>query len=533
MDEERPDDHLRDSLDRGVEGAYTPFGFHLRGGGVDSTADAVAHVHEAHHGALNDSTAWGTALHLTARLSDRRDTFLWMLDACRRVHEGFATWASVAIVGQSRRTDQAFARYRLYIPMLRAVDRFVEPVDSPMRRYLLVTQVARACMQTPILDQLTRDREVSRRGLRVLDTPDGRWAWYLRNAPHVAGQAALAADEAVGHLPSGSVALDLDRSGAGDTNAAAHDSVWNAWERTAYSSLAHALARAGGDVLDFDGHQAPTRQAVTWAKAHDPHVRLAAALDGGPARDDRTLAAATLEQATHNVAPTPWSAACITLPPSALADELRSRIYDGDPLILDARPRERLRSLYQWVDGSLDGLGPHPLVAVRVCDGDAVLHHIVSSPDDLDELVAAFRGAELVATCVSVSCLADRDWQTAWLAPLRRAGFLVFVIDVELDRFLKNWADADVGVFGIEINDTLGTRYAAAARVDRSADLWIAIGDELTANLVLRQISDTPGLNVTNHGPLEASLNQLVTAVLTHLLATESYFDLGGLMRNP
>lgn len=49
MQEERRDDHLRGSVDEGMEGAYTPLGFQLRGGGGDTAADALAHVHEAHH----------------------------------------------------------------------------------------------------------------------------------------------------------------------------------------------------------------------------------------------------------------------------------------------------------------------------------------------------------------------------------------------------------------------------------------------------------------------------------------------------
>lgn len=536
VQEERLDDHLRGSVDEGVEGAYTPLGFQLRGGGSDTAADALAHVHEAHHGALNDSTAWGSALHITARLPGHRDAFLVLLELCRRVHEAFATYASVSLVRHAKLADLAVHRYHRYLPALRAVNRFVAAVDSPIRRYLLVTQVARACMQTSVLDELVANEGVPRSRLRTLDTPDGRWAWYLRRGTDLAEAAARSADDAALELGDGELVIELDRSAAEGTTAVAHDEVWARWERAAYATLAMELGATGAVLLDFDGHQEPTQRAVRWAKAHFPGIRLAAAVEGGPARDDRTLAAATLEQARHAIAVEPWAAAQIELPPEELIAEVQANCrIDGAPmLIFDARPSSRLRSMYSWTppDSSFPD-SPDPIVAVRLCEGDAVLHNVVRQPSDLHELVEEWAGAGLVASCVSVSCLADRTWQQTWLPSLRRVGDLTFLIDVELDRFLKNWAGSAVELFGIEIKDTTSTRFAAAAQINQSGEPWVAVGDELTANLVLSQIRDTPGLSVSAHGPLDERASRLLKAIITHLLGTESYFDLAGLLANP
>ena len=49
----------------------TPGSFTERG--TDVTAGRAVHLHEAHHAALNDSTAWGSALHILARLPDVSD----------------------------------------------------------------------------------------------------------------------------------------------------------------------------------------------------------------------------------------------------------------------------------------------------------------------------------------------------------------------------------------------------------------------------------------------------------------------------
>jgi hypothetical protein len=51
-------------------------------------------LHEADHGALNDSTAWGTTLHLMSRQGpDHRACFADLRDVACRTHESFATFA--------------------------------------------------------------------------------------------------------------------------------------------------------------------------------------------------------------------------------------------------------------------------------------------------------------------------------------------------------------------------------------------------------------------------------------------------------
>lgn len=92
-------DHLAGLLFTGEglsSGSYTPAGYQLRLAGLDQTTDRVVHAHETHHAALNDSTAWGTALHVYARLPAAfRDTFGKLLDRCRTTHESYATFGSV------------------------------------------------------------------------------------------------------------------------------------------------------------------------------------------------------------------------------------------------------------------------------------------------------------------------------------------------------------------------------------------------------------------------------------------------------
>ena len=95
------DDHLaRLCFDRpaGSAGHYTPHAFGLRLSGSEQRVDHVVYLHEVHHAALNDMTAWGSLLHLYARLPEHRgEDFGRILDACRTLHESYATYGSVGI----------------------------------------------------------------------------------------------------------------------------------------------------------------------------------------------------------------------------------------------------------------------------------------------------------------------------------------------------------------------------------------------------------------------------------------------------
>jgi hypothetical protein len=98
-----------------------------------------------------------------------------LLDLCRRTHESFATFAGGALAATvDDQVDAVVARYPAYMPLLRSVERALGKVPAPNRRYLLATQYARVCMQTPILDLLMTGGLAGPSDLRVRDTPDGR-----------------------------------------------------------------------------------------------------------------------------------------------------------------------------------------------------------------------------------------------------------------------------------------------------------------------------------------------------------------------
>ena len=187
-------DHLAALCMAGVAGsfgAYTPERVTLTLGGDDPATDQIVYLHEAHHAALNDSTAWGTALQVLAALSaPQRASFAALLNVCRAPHEAYATFAAVNVVGAHYRgARQVLDHYPGYVRLYEVLCALVDGAGGPHRRYLAATAAARLTMQTPILETMLSDPAllVTLGDIRLIDTPNGRWRWLTRSgAPHLA-----------------------------------------------------------------------------------------------------------------------------------------------------------------------------------------------------------------------------------------------------------------------------------------------------------------------------------------------------------
>lgn len=539
-------DHLARLLLTGgpAWGAYVPQRFELHSGAAGTDA-RVVHLHEAHHAALNDSTAWGTALHLLARMPEPfHDAFALMLDACRRVHESFATFASVSLLtSHGDNPADLLTPYPLYVPLYESVLRGVSAVDGPNRRYLLATCAARASMQSPVLDLFTggHANDITPSALRGIDTPDGRWAWLVSRPPGWWLDVARQADDAV-RRRHGEAALMADAPDEDPTAAVAeeHDPAWASWELAAYDVMGMALESVSATVLDFNGHQEPTAAAVDFARSIDPAIGLQAAPALNAARDDRALASAVVEQARHVFGgPEPWRARLIDVPPAELVQgvEETSHVADLPFLVVSARLPTRLTALYRWDAADVATLAAirEPLAAVRVIEPDGsddlIAHARIQDVDTLRTIRERWGDRGQFLSCISASCLIDRDWQHDWLPSLLAAGRLAILIDIELDRFVHRWAGAGTTVRAaiIDITDTEGSRRGLGICAEDPNVLWVALGDELGMDLLVRQLRDTPRLEFESTAAHLHEWGDALTPLVTHLLATEPFFDLEGL----
>lgn len=541
------DDHLaRLAFDgNGSTGAYTPEGTEIHLGGSDRLEDLVVFLHEAHHASLNDSTAWGAAVHVLARLGPtRRASFLAALGAARHTHESYATYASVSVaLAHDVSAEAVLAGYPNYRPLYRATRLFVEPAGGPHRRYLAATAAARLAMQTPIIEYLIASRLASFdvADLREIDTPDGRWRWLLRQGQALCAQACNEADEAVrdGH---GTEALEADIHGRElDATADELDVVWGLWEAVAYDRFATALASAGATPLTYNGHQEGARQLVEEARRINPSISLRVAAIGNPAPDDRSLAGAAIESVRLHLSPNRWRAERCAMGAAELAEERAGHQIGGEPvLIVDVRLPPRLNELYRWSPADTQWLLEHsePVVACRlIADSgteSVITHCPVESPDDLRALADAWRERGPAIAIVSASSLIDRNWVGEWFPPLNDTSTLVMLIDVELDRFVANWTAGPLSVTVAEIVDASGvTRFAAAFVPADQQVLWLYLADEASVKLLVQQVSQTEGIVLVHGAKLDDPWRHALELASTHLLATESFIDMKGLEGYP
>jgi hypothetical protein len=538
-------DHLAELCMAGTaarSGRYTPQRATLSHATGDQAGDLVVYLHEVHHAALNDSTAWGVALHVYAALDAlQRDCFRPLLDACRVPHEAYATFAAVNVASAHHpAAADVLAHYPAYIAVFGALDRVLGGVPGPHRKYLAATALARVSMQTPILSAMLEAPEliVEVSDLRRLDTPNGRWRWLLAQDGLI-DDAAVDADRVVRER-HGEHCLDVDDGT--DVEAASADEldpVWALWETTVYERLACAIDSAGARILAFNGHMDLTGLVLERARRLAPEMSLRAARIESPAPDDRALSAATIAHMR------------LDLPSGRRAGALRDRSteepvetidadqrIDGAPtLVVSARLPRRLLDSYRW-----DPADEHRLAActapvvvapvIAVGEAESTIEQtILETPDALAELTERWAQRGPVIVIAAASCFVDRDWAGQWSAALRPAGMLVVLIDVEAERFVNSWVQSGIVVRSamVRVADTSGIVWALALQVGEYPSLWLHINDEVSVKLLRDQLRHTHGLAIEEREDHLDGRQAELTAAITHLLATESFFDLQGL----
>jgi hypothetical protein len=543
------DDHLAALTMVGTAGVshglYTPDRVDLMLSAGDQSTDLIVYTHEVHHQALNDSTAWGAALHVLSALGPaQRTCFGPMLDACRRPHEAFATFAAVSVVAvYDPDAVEVLARFPRYDRLYRALADVAAAAGGPHREYLLATALARAAMQSPVLSVMlaSADLTVVPSDLRRIDTPDGRWQWLMRAGRALTEDAAADADRRITQA-LGSAGLQVDtpvqpRAAAVDT----FDAYWELWERAAYTVLADALTGAGATVLSFNGHMEPTAEVLERAREMDPMLSLRAARPHSPAPNDAALSGSVIQYIRLTLADPPRRAQLTTVPLSELApvafDDTDAQFQDE--VVVHARLPRRMLDSYRWLadDAAVLESLDHPVVAVRriepIAAESVIAHTLLAAPEQLRELRRHLPAPAATITVAGASCFIDDAWSSDWIALMREAGQLVVLIDIEAERFVGSWVRSALtvraGIF--RVNDTTGVFWASALRIGEDPAIWLHLADEVTVKLLLDQLRATTGLRLDLSPAHARNCATVLSHVITELLATESFLDLQGLDR--
>jgi hypothetical protein len=523
----------------GSSGRYTPHAFDLRLLGTEQAADHIVYLHEVHHGMLNDETAWGTALHVYARLPGADPRFARLLDACRTVHESLATFGSVQIAtARHGELDAVLAAYPRYVPLYQTTDRLTGGAGGANRRQLIAAALAKLCMQTPILDTVADEglEEFRIAAIREHDRPDARWYWFMRRGADLLTAAAQAADRVVA-TEYGPAVLDSDGLGSDlyTSTSRDHDVAWDRWEAVAYEHLGAALATTGADIMSINGHRAGTARLLELIQHRYGDLGLRAEMTDEQRRHDASLAASVLQQVRHNLAGDEPHRAVVM--PSTTADDVVRMIGDrpvgdGHPaMIVDGRPAERLAALYRWSPGS----DAPPPMAVRLMiedeSGLAVGHAPLADPADLTALTERWGDRGAFVVCAGASCLADPKFADRWLTNAPRPIFLL--VDIEPDRFVPRWAADGRTVVAVPLHagDAGGHREALLFTMDDGRVWWLVVADDITVNLMITYLWAHLGESLRVDPAALGAHRETALLTVAHVLATESFisFDaLGG-----
>jgi hypothetical protein len=497
----------------------------------DSPAARLVTAHEAMHVALNDSTAFGTALAALGVLAhDQGNTepLRSLLAMCRGVHESFATFGSIWAVSDG--DLDLLAGRADYLAWYRDAADLVPLPDHSRRKELAFDAAALVCMQSPVLDDLlatgiaAKHPAVPRR-----HRPDARFRLL-----HERADAAFWARcwdrcwQETAELPGWDLLVTADNEPGlrRDTYSDELSPTWDVVTRTLYFELAGLLADQGARSLVYDGHRGRTAEVIAAVEEVVPgsRGRLIASADDAPV-DLEVAEMWSRERLVVRERPRRARLQRIEDRPDV---ELRSVHEERLHVFVIARPAFRLLDQFDLDErdaATLRLLGSAPVVAVLSSAPEVVDLVVLSRPTHL-ELVLEEGSAGLgVLADVALSCLGDLAWRDRW-APALGATSLTVLIDLNPLRQIDAWR-AD----GEWLRYALGSIGGGSA----GAALFACLVGERDVPFLLpctAIVSDALAGHLDDHYPgaertaaVISDHADLIQVTLSHLLGAEHHFD--------
>ncbi|GEM_PF-1507876 len=440
----------------------------------DSTAESLrmlASLHEAMHARLNDSTVYGSLLHVYAYLlrngfqPERTAARLGrLIKATRTAHECFATFTSVLAVGRGSEASGDLAAYPLYQDYLRQAQRTMLGLDGAFFRVCAANALFRLCLQPATAIRVTETGNLTRPEALdwlSLDAPDRRLRLLSENIDAVFWANVIA--KAIEHHADRPewTALDAHRRGDvayDDLTGAVFDDIETALIHHIYAELAALLTRLGSASLAFDGHQPLTTALVAQADRLLPPGPRAFPLRaaGVEALSQDAINRDTVLQFAEEryVVRQPLAASLRSL--DDLPRDMWAELVADDGglahLFVIARQASRIPPHYRFGPAEtalLEELGDEPLVLVRrrVIEPDGSMrvdHTLLPDVERFTALVAWAESQELpIIANISLATLAVRRWAAIWRSPLEATGNVTVLLDLTPFLYLDRWTSTE------------------------------------------------------------------------------------------
>jgi hypothetical protein len=414
-----------DTTDLPATGSFDLAGWLVRQPRHESDSTLFASAHESHHRQLQNSTSYGAVTRvfhgLAVHTGDEHYQRLVeaLTKASERIQEAFASWAPTLVLGWSR--DRLVADYPVYEWHYAAMDDIVSGIHSPYLRYHAAYAVARACMQTTVIERVLAVglRKFAVADLRERELPDSRFT-ALRRQPPPWDEAALLSTERLGGLAD---ARQLTPA-LFDTALA---SQWQLVSEAMYRTVAAAIP---GNTLDIEGHQIEIASLLAAAR------EVPQPLDLRPVSavrqvETRNITLGAYETETFTVAdPLPARLLPESTPPALLAAN------PTEPhLFATVRRTSELFANYALIDDAEPPTDPVSVVLRRTVQDDdghtmVELLRIPDSPTALAEVDMPL----VVAISWSLLAAGWRDW-----LPDDLSGSTFVLVDAPFTPLLDSW----------------------------------------------------------------------------------------------
>lgn len=529
-------------------GYYLPNGLTVSLVGDSEAEHHVTHLHELYHKSLNDSTAWGSALHFAYEYQPwAEELFSDLRHAAFTTHEVFATFKSVNLAEMYYpKAVSVLTKGSLYERYYHRARTFVQSVDSAIRQDLVVTAATRVSMQTPILKvaQVSFPRSFELSAVANADRPDSRFAWLLVNMAPFVSAIARQADEAVTEQ-FGEDAIHGHVLNRGVENPEL-DEIWDAWEQVVYDEFARQLTQLGSTVLLMQDHNDAAAHIAGLLRDAGSIDLLVAPADA-PHSTDYDESVAVISQTRFPLRKEPWPASFAYLkgavdPGDFMHVLTQVSSVNGVPeLVFHSRLAGRLTDSYAWGEAAtkrLDGLGNEIVVAVKcrtnVDDSDEleIFHVGFRNAADALEVVEAWGDRGPRAFCISASCFVNPSFAAQWIDPLRTRLPIVLLLDVPTSTLTGEenvLLPSNQPAYGVYWGLT-GTPYRALIwHVEGQPHVGMFVGDSLATQLMYGQFEDIMGDNFSMNDTDWSEWEITIAAVLRSIMHCESFVDLRAL----
>lgn len=528
-------------------GRYAGGRWEVSGGG--RTTDAfvrMVSVHEIMHAELNDSTAWGTLFHAYGTLvryapdpEAFREVSLRIIDACRRVHEVFATYAGVFLADRAAGRSLLAGRPDYLGHYADACKLAAGIPDGSQLQWYVVAGAIRACMQTGGLPAALRtglDR-FRLADVAARDHPDNRLRILIEDgaeltrglAADIAAELAPAGREAALHwltCPPGDAVTDADEE--------VQDRAAAAAVRVCFDRAAATLERRGARVLGYDGHQEYASETV--AAVH----RLAPAARGAFSTAAENAAEVIMQDfglETLRVRDQPLPARVLLLsdiPRRRRQQALRIKRPGGGYTFLVARSAGTLRAQHAITDDlrPLPAADDAPVVAIRTPAETALRLWQVARPRELTVLRRQIGGLGIVSS-VAMSLLASAGWEDRWLEPLLNCGPVTILMDADPFAHFEHWAAQGLRVQYDRVEATSeGESWIGFTCICRHPAVqfryenatFLTVCSDMQAHALAEVLQDRwPRMAHRDPAAIRERLDTVMIA-LSHLVTEETYF---------